>query len=346
MSTTYRALEPSDAHAVADLALQTGLMPWHPEVHATMDFYHALREQDQGRAVGAFIGGRLVGALMLRCVQHRRRTHSASLYLGVHPDWRNRGIGAELLRQAFRLADWMQIGRLETGVYTFQAETAAFYARHGFHAAVQQKAALLLGHEPFDRTVFEHLRPTFAWKPSQRPRPPVARAERRPGHIEVRTSTVDDAGALCSIVNSDAVLWGTLQIPWGSEALWRGRFSDPDAQGLMALADSLPVACGSLHSRVIPGHLHAWSLGMSVHADYHGLGIGSRLLKSLLELADEKLAAQRVELEVYTDNPHAQALYARCGFVVEGERQAESWRYDGYANTLAMARLTAARSRP
>jgi L-phenylalanine/L-methionine N-acetyltransferase len=49
--------------------------------------------------------------------------------------------------------------------------------------------------------------------------------------------------------------------------------------------------------------------------------IGTRLIQSLLDLADQWLLLRRVELTVLTENEGAKRLYERLGFVVEGCRK-------------------------
>ena len=52
-----------------------------------------------------------------------------------------------------------------------------------------------------------------------------------------------------------------------------------------------------------------------------GQGIGTRLLETLLDVADNWLLLRRVELTVFAGNVRAKALYERHGFVVEGLRK-------------------------
>jgi len=49
-----------------------------------------------------------------------------------------------------------------------------------------------------------------------------------------------------------------------------------------------------------------------------GRGIGSRLLRSVLEVCFDDLAAHRVELLVFEENARAHRVYLKTGFVEEG----------------------------
>jgi len=66
-----------------------------------------------------------------------------------------------------------------------------------------------------------------------------------------------------------------------------------------------------------PAHRHRGVLGMGVHKDYRGQGIGRSLLAAALAKAKE-VGLIRVDLTVYAGNTTAIALYRKCGFVEEG----------------------------
>lgn len=62
---------------------------------------------------------------------------------------------------------------------------------------------------------------------------------------------------------------------------------------------------------------HRGMLGMGVHPSHRGKGIGSLLLKEVIEKAKER-GLEKVELEVYASNSGALALYRKFGFEHEG----------------------------
>ena len=83
---------------------------------------------------------------------------------------------------------------------------------------------------------------------------------------------------------------------------------------------------------------HVGTLGIMVHRDYQGRGIGRSLLSALLDIADRWLMLKRVQLNVFTDNQRAIGLYRSLGFVVEGTERFAAIRDGRYADEYLMAR--------
>ncbi|MEZ2128305.1 MULTISPECIES: N-acetyltransferase family protein [unclassified Sinorhizobium] len=86
---------------------------------------------------------------------------------------------------------------------------------------------------------------------------------------------------------------------------------------LVALADGEVVGWCDVSRHFFPSHAHRGSLGMGIIPAYRGQGLGRRLIEATLKQARES-GFSRVELDVYTDNARAIALYERVGFVREG----------------------------
>jgi putative acetyltransferase len=80
------------------------------------------------------------------------------------------------------------------------------------------------------------------------------------------------------------------------------------------------------------------SLGIAVHPDGQGMGLGWALLAALLDYADRWAQVLRIELHVYADNERAIRLYKSLGFEVEGCLRGDSLRDGEYVDTLCMAR--------
>ncbi len=161
-----------------------------------------------------------------------------------------------------------------------------------------------------------------------------------PEGLEIRALRADDAEALAALQNLPGFRHGTLRLPYTTpdqvraflQALPRGSLS------LVGVLDGRPVASGGL-TRYDGRRAHAANLGMGVHDDFAGRGIGTALLGAILDAADNWLAITRIELTVWTDNARAIALYERHGFQHEGVRRADAFRAGAYVDSFAMARL-------
>jgi ribosomal protein S18 acetylase RimI-like enzyme len=107
------------------------------------------------------------------------------------------------------------------------------------------------------------------------------------------------------------------------------RAADGEAEYLAVRApDGAPVAKGAIDYTLEPGVgvIHQ----LATHPDVRGLGIGARVI----EAAEVRIRARGLTialLSVEPDNPRAQALYERLGYVASGERTAtwERQRDDG-----------------
>jgi RimJ/RimL family protein N-acetyltransferase len=84
---------------------------------------------------------------------------------------------------------------------------------------------------------------------------------------------------------------------------------------------------------------HTCEFGMSVLAAYRNKGIGRRLIQHLLNWANIKHISN-VELNVFSNNHAAIALYASLGFVEDGRRKNAVRLQDGtFCDLIHMTRL-------
>jgi len=159
--------------------------------------------------------------------------------------------------------------------------------------------------------------------------------------IIVRRAEPTDAEGIALTFRARGASAGTLQNPYPSITYWRERLTADAASNyiFVAVADGDVVGNCGLHGNKNPRRQHAWGLGMSVRDDWQGRGVGTRLMTTLLDLADNWLGALRIELTVYTDNAVAIAMYKKFGFIVEGTHQAFALRDGQFVDALAMARL-------
>ena len=88
-----------------------------------------------------------------------------------------------------------------------------------------------------------------------------------------------------------------------------------------------------------PRTRHSGGIGIMVHADYQRQGVGTLLMETLLDIADNWLMLVRVELTVFVDNARAIALYEKLGFTIEGVKRAAAIRGGRYVDEYIMARI-------
>lgn len=140
-----------------------------------------------------------------------------------------------------------------------------------------------------------------------------------------------------------------------AERVYLGRITlppfDPEhAFPLLHLANGWPMYCAVADGDVvgwaditpsdIPECRHRGTLGMGVLARHRGQGLGAALLDACLSYAP-RAGIETVELNVYTTNTAAIALYRSRGFVEVGV--VRDWRrVDGRSDdSMIMSRTTA-----
>ncbi len=94
-----------------------------------------------------------------------------------------------------------------------------------------------------------------------------------------------------------------------------------------------------LHHHENKRRRHCGTLGIFVHKDYASKGVGTKLMETVLNFADNYLLLIRVELCVLSTNFHAICLYEKFGFVKEGLLNKASISEGSYTNDFMMARI-------
>lgn len=160
--------------------------------------------------------------------------------------------------------------------------------------------------------------------------------------ITIRRTEPSDYEALRLIFSGPKVIWGTLQLPFPSLELWRKRLAEsPDGSFRLSACIEDEIV-GQLDIFTYPNHprrRHVGQIGMAVRDDHQGQGVGTALMEAAMDLADNWLNLLRLELEVYTDNEPAVALYKKFYFVIEGTKTHYAYRAGQYVDVYAMARL-------
>jgi len=159
--------------------------------------------------------------------------------------------------------------------------------------------------------------------------------------IEIRRAEPGDYKAVQQIHAQPKAVWGTLQLPFPSEELWKKRLSESGDKvyGLVAAVDGELVGMAGLVRAEQARRSHAASVGMAVHDMWQSRGVGTALMKALIDLADNWLNLERLELTAYTDNEPALRLYKKLGFEIEGTHRKYAFRDGAYVDSYCMARV-------
>jgi putative acetyltransferase len=169
-----------------------------------------------------------------------------------------------------------------------------------------------------------------------------SRSKNWPAGLVIRASRPDDAEAMGEMIALPGFRAGTLRLPYPRPEQTRSWLENQssDTVNLMALLDGRIVGNAGLN-RHGGRRAHAAGLGIGIHDDFVGRGIGTALIGELVDVADNWLNLKRLELNVYTDNSVAIRLYEKFGFKREGVFVSYAYRDGAYVDSLAMARVRA-----
>ena len=78
------------------------------------------------------------------------------------------------------------------------------------------------------------------------------------------------------------------------------------------------VGIGTIHSGDKVKSRHCAELGIVVKKDYQGMGIGTHLMKQLIEFCKTNGITTKIQLDTRCDNVKAVELYEKLGFAIEG----------------------------
>jgi RimJ/RimL family protein N-acetyltransferase len=139
-------------------------------------------------------------------------------------------------------------------------------------------------------------------------------------------------------------LSGRYQFSMLAEENWmRERTGKPMAYGgdmgfAIDTKDGRHIGNTGLH-RASPENRSA-DLGIMIgEKDCWGRGFGTDAMRTLIRLGFEEMNLNRIALDVYDFNERAIASYLKVGFVEEGRRRKDIYRYGAYVDVVMMAIL-------
>ena len=162
--------------------------------------------------------------------------------------------------------------------------------------------------------------------------------------FRLRAHETGDALAEARLLMRPAIRRNTVVFaPFTSEDEGRAHMERPIEGGLNIVAVSATddTLIGHLAlRRETRVHLHhTANVGIAVDEAWQGRGVGTALMRAMIETADDWLGILRITLRVFTDNAPAIALYEKMGFEREGLLRAECFRDGVYVDAYIMARL-------
>ncbi len=159
--------------------------------------------------------------------------------------------------------------------------------------------------------------------------------------IAVRRAEPSDAEAIWKCYTAPLAVRNTLQMPYRSLDSVREQLTKCGEGDhiLVAAIDDEVVGVIGLHTSSRPRVNHRGEIGMMVRDDWHGKGVGTAMMRAVIDLADKWLNLARIELTVFTDNQSAIALYRKFGFEIEGTHRKYAFRDGDFVDAYAMARI-------
>ncbi|MGN8897066.1 GNAT family N-acetyltransferase [Flavonifractor sp. HCP28S3_F3] len=158
----------------------------------------------------------------------------------------------------------------------------------------------------------------------------------------IRPTRPEDAEGTAALRKMPGVFENTLGLPSyraADSAAFINGLGPNDHHFVAVLEDGTVIGAAGLQVFSNPRMRHVGSVGLFVHTDYQNMGVGTALMRTLLDLADNWLMLVRVELTVFADNQRAIHLYEKLGFEKEGLKRMSTVRDGQYADEYMMARL-------
>ena len=140
----------------------------------------------------------------------------------------------------------------------------------------------------------------------------------------IRLVREDDAPALRELLDSVARerrYLGALEAPpvERMQAFVSGVVKAGHAQFVADDGGKLLGWCDALPGEASAGTAHVARLGMGVHKDHRGQGLGRALMEATIRKVRSS-GLEKIELSVYSSNAAAIALYLKLGFAEEGRK--------------------------
>jgi L-phenylalanine/L-methionine N-acetyltransferase len=299
---------------------------------------------DYSHRLVAEVDGRVAGMVTLDQRKNPRLAHSGGLGLMIGHDFWGQGIGKRLMAAVLDLADnWLNLKRVELDVFCNNPAAVHLYRKFGFETEGTCRCVTFQGGQWRDEFHMARLRGVGDLEtPGEPVEIPAAPPRRQPpADLVIRPLHPADVEALYAMWSHPAVARTTLRMPSMEMAAAEKRVSDrrTNRHRLVAVTGGQVVGVVTIEQPELPRLMQSAGLGMMIHPDYWGLGIGSRLLAAIIDLADNWLHLKRIELDVNVDNPAGVRLYEKHGFTIEGRKRFHAYGDGRWTDSYFMAHI-------
>lgn len=162
--------------------------------------------------------------------------------------------------------------------------------------------------------------------------------------VVIRTAKKEDAQSMIEYLNkiggeSDFLTFGENQFKMSVESeeeFIESTNSMDNSIMIVATINEEIISIGSINSTNKERIKHNGVLGISISKKYWSIGLGSEVMKALIDWTKSNGITKRIELLVREDNYRAISLYEKCGFEREGLLKGEIYINGMYYNTIMM----------
>ncbi|MBL0388881.1 GNAT family N-acetyltransferase [Tumebacillus sp. ITR2] len=159
-------------------------------------------------------------------------------------------------------------------------------------------------------------------------------------NLLIRPVRADDAERIWEISLQEDVMPYVLNTPSLRVETMQEQYAKPQPNSHQFVAEIDGRVVGHIGMSAFTGRRsHIGYLYLFVDSTCQGQGVGTEMLKKVIDLADNWLRLERLELGVLSHNPRAQALYERLGFVVEGRKVGANFSQGQFVDEIIMARF-------
>ena len=155
----------------------------------------------------------------------------------------------------------------------------------------------------------------------------------------IRLMRSQDLPQICELYADQEAYANTLQLPYPAGDQWQSLLTRPGHTSLVAVNGEEVLGHTGIDMLSRARRRHVATFGVAVKSSGRGKGVGSALIAAAVDVCDRWANIIRIELQVYTDNHAAIAIYKKHGFIIEGTGRQYAIRDGALVDAHYMVRL-------